>query len=90
MKLRKYAIWALILGIVLLLTGITPIVSLMTYTSQHGSIGIIGGADGPTAIFLTGRLLYDWPVIFILLGLSFIILATVCLLCISKRAKKGG
>ena len=80
MKLKRNAIWVLILGFVVLLMGIMPIVSLSIYAAQHGSVAIIGGADGPTAIFLTWRLLHDWPAFFILLGLSLIISAAFCLL----------
>lgn len=84
MNLKRNAIWVLILGIVVLLMGIMPIVSLSIYmyTAQPGSIGIIGGADGPTAIFLTERLLHEWPVtvMFILLGISLIVSAAFCLL----------
>ncbi len=43
------------------------------------SIGIIGGADGPTAIFVTGR--FPWEII---------LLAAVCITAIIwfKRRKK--
>lgn len=85
MKLKRYALWLLIFGIVLLLAGIVaPIAAAKIYTSQHGSIGIIGGADGPTARFLAWKLLNGWPVAFILLGLILIVSASVCLACFSR------
>lgn len=33
---------------------ILVVISLFTLAGQQGSAGIIGGADGPTAIFVTG------------------------------------
>lgn len=35
---------------------------LKTVTNLHGfaSVGVIGGADGPTAIFITGPQILDW------------------------------
>ena len=81
MRLKRSAMWTLILGFVILLVGImVPIIAVRLYTSQHGSIGIIGGADGPTAIFLTWKKLNGWPVNFGLLGLNLIVSAAFCLL----------
>lgn len=55
--MRKISTVALIIGVVMLLVGIfLPIIFMQIYTAQNGSIGIIGGADGPTAIYLTQRL----------------------------------
>jgi len=81
MKLKRYALGVLILGDVLLFTGIiTPIICAKIYITQHGAIGIIGGADGPTTYFLAWELLNGWPVVFGLLGVSLIISAAFCLL----------
>jgi hypothetical protein len=55
------------------------------YTSQHGAIGIIGGADGPTAIYLTSRLFSGMPIIFMLLGLGLIVSAVVLLIVLRKK-----
>lgn len=40
----------------------------MTDMGEAQSIGIIGGADGPTAIFITGR--FPWEIV--LLGIIFL------------------
>lgn len=40
------------------------------------SIGIIGGADGPTAIFITGTIIFKNPV--------FVLLCFVTVLCIAS------
>ena len=49
-----------IAGIVLLITGvissIVGAITLIEITNAAAHISIIGGADGPTAIFLAGRL----------------------------------
>jgi len=44
-------------GLVLLGVAIPPIVgAILKAQTAAGSVGIIGGADGPTAIFLRGLL----------------------------------
>ena len=35
------------------------------FSSKGASIGIIGGADGPTAIFVTGRFPWYLPVLIV-------------------------
>ena len=91
MKLRRSAICVLIFGSVLLLVGILMLlIPAKSFASQQGTIGIIGGADGPTARFLTWKLLNGWPVMLILLGLLFVVSATVYLVYVSKRVKKNG
>lgn len=88
MKLKRSAIILLILGAIIFLAGIlVPIISMKIYTAQHGAIGIIGGADGPTAIYLTSRLFSGMPLIFILLGLGLIVSAIVCLLIFKYKKK---
>lgn len=43
----------MISGLLLALTSVlVPIIKLSNYTAQNGSIGIIGGADAPTLLFL--------------------------------------
>ena len=43
-------------GLVLLGVAIPPIVGAIIKAQAAGSVGIIGGADGPTAIFLAGTI----------------------------------
>jgi Na+-transporting methylmalonyl-CoA/oxaloacetate decarboxylase beta subunit len=85
MKSKRNAIILLIIGAIIFLVGIVPIVSMKIYTSQHGAIGIIGGADGPTAIYLTSRLFSGMPIIFMLLGLGLIVSAVVLLIVLRKK-----
>jgi Na+-transporting methylmalonyl-CoA/oxaloacetate decarboxylase beta subunit len=86
MKSKRNAIILLIIGAIIFLAGIVvPIVSMRIYTSQHGAIGIIGGADGPTAIYLTSRLFSGTPIIFMLLGLGLVVSAVVLLIVLRKK-----
>jgi Na+-transporting methylmalonyl-CoA/oxaloacetate decarboxylase beta subunit len=86
MKSKRNAIILLIIGAIIFLAGIVvPIVSMRIYTSQHGAIGIIGGADGPTAIYLTSRLFSGMPIIFMLLGLGLVVSAVVLLIVLRKK-----
>lgn len=38
-------------------------------TGESESLGIIGGADGPTAIFITTKPGFDWEMMFFLIGM---------------------
>lgn len=51
------------------------------FSSEAASIGIIGGADGPTAIFVTGKpgAIPGWDVILVLLIFIGSIIAWLCL-----------
>ena len=78
----KRIIAILLLGSLLL--GLIPMVALATETTGNNSasIGIIGGADGPTAIFVTG----SWG------GLIAILAAVICsgiavVVALKKRKK---
>lgn len=86
MKSKRNAIILLIIGAIIFLAGIVvPIISMKIYTSQHGAIGIIGGADGPTAIYLTSQLFNGMPIIFMLLGLGLVVSAVVLLIVLRKK-----
>ena len=81
--MKKYKIYssiALISGLLLVLASVlVPIIKLSIYTSQNGSIGIIGGADGPTAIYLTFRLSGGRLPIALILGLTLFLCGGFCL-----------
>ncbi len=44
--------------------------SLEANLGQAGSVGIIGGADGPTAVFLTAKVGFDWNLLLMVLLLA--------------------
>ena len=86
--MKKFSIIAIIIGALLIISGIvTPWISLLLMPPTP-SVGIIGGADGPTAIFVTSNLwinsIYGRITI---LGVIALIVCVV-LLIISKFKKK--
>ena len=52
-------------------------------STASASIGIIGGADGPTAVFVTSKV--NWPYVCSLIG---VIAVTVLVIFIIRRNKK--
>ena len=78
-KFKIYSSIVLISGLLLALTSVlVPIIKLSNYTAQNGSIGIIGGADAPTLLFLLrysdGHLLFA-----LILGLTLFLCGGFCL-----------
>ena len=47
---------------------------------EHTTVCIIGGADGPTSIFLAGNLGGDLSISFILIGIAVLIIIVNCYL----------
>ena len=82
--MRKFKICssiALILGLLLALVSVLmPIIKINEFTAQNGSIGIIGGADGPTAIYLTSHLLDGNLLFTLILGLTLFLNGGFCLI----------
>ncbi len=85
-KRRKTALALAIVGVIAVaaaLAGIIPGI-LNTQSPPAGSVGIIGGADGPSATMLTGLLMLSSPFGYLLLGgIAFLIAAPI--LAFSKR-----
>ena len=81
--MKKYKIYssiALISGLLLVLAYVLVlIIKLSNYTAQNGSIGIIGGADGPTAIYVTSQLLGGRSLLLLILGLTLFFCGGFCL-----------
>ena len=78
-KFKIYSYIALISGLLLALASVlVPIIKLSNYTAQNGSVGIIGGADAPTLLFLLrysdGHLLFA-----LILGLTLFLCGGFCL-----------
>lgn len=59
---KKLPIIGIVLGVIIAVIGIA-----MKYKQAY-SISIIGGADGPTSIFLAGKLGGDFSLAFIIVG----------------------
>lgn len=89
MKLKKFLLLTLLAGMLLLIIAIiVPVVAVYIYTSQNGSIGIIGGADGPTNIYLTFNLMRGEGLCAIILGITLIVSSLFCLV-FSKTVKNN-
>lgn len=85
--MKKLAIIGLIVGLVLVVVGATvPLYALSFFGPSSEAIGIIGGADGPTAIFITYGI-FSWPRISILLGSLLAISFGIVLLILRKKGK---
>lgn len=67
--------------IVVILVGIIgvllTIVGIVTKAKKAMSIAIIGGADGPTSIFLAGKLGADFSIGLIVIGLILVVLTII-------------
>ena len=84
MKLKRYSLGALIAGVVLFVGSfVVPWVLAFRLSAGQGSVGIIGGADGPTAIFITGSLGGIVSTVLLIAG-------CICgIIAIAKVVKKG-
>ena len=80
-KFKIYSSVCLISGLLLVLASVlVPIIKFSNYTAQNGSIGIIGGADGPTAIYITSHLLGGRLILTLILGLTLFLCGGFCLI----------
>lgn len=79
-KFKIYSSISLISGLLIVLASVlVPIIKLSNHTAQNGSVGIIGGADAPTLLFLLkysdGHLLFT-----LILGLTLFLCGGFCLI----------
>ena len=73
---------SVLLGIIAVLIG-TVVVAITLLTRRAHSISIIGGADGPTSVFLAGKV--DPLSLIIGLGIGCLVLAVGAALIIKNR-----
>lgn len=57
------------------------IIGAAFYPSKSASVGIIGGADGPTAVFVTAKSGFEWDIFLMFL---LLIIGVVGFLCLRK------
>lgn len=79
---------AIVSGLWLGLYGVTQILGLWILSQVNAdaaSVGIIGGADGPTAIFVTYGVGIDWDLV---IGILLLVLGIVGFLRLRKCRKK--
>ena len=79
-KFKIYSSISLISGLLIVLASVlVPIIKLSNHTAQNGSVGIIGGTDAPTLLFLLkysdGHLLFT-----LILGLTLFLCGGFCLI----------
>ena len=81
MKLKKFSIIGLIVGALAILAGFgIPALTVMLSDLGGHSIGIIGGADGPTAIMITRRLFFgSFLGVLTSLGIPLVLISLFCL-----------
>ena len=53
--------------------------------NEDASIGIIGGADGPTAIFVTSNI--HWPSVYGLIGVIIVTILVALIIYLKKKKK---
>ena len=53
--------------------------------NEAASIGIIGGADGPTAIFVTSKI--HWPSVYGLIGVIIVTILVALIIYLNKKKK---
>ena len=89
MKLKWFSLLALFAGLLLVvICVIVPLILMQNYTSQNGAIGIIGGADGPTASYITFNLMKGRTLCSLVIGITLIISGLFCLV-FSKTIKNN-
>ena len=70
--------------IVFILTFVS-VICLGCCNTESDSIGIIGGADGPTAVFVTSNI--NWAEIFCVIGIITVAVFVVLILCRKRKNK---
>ena len=88
MKLKRNSLLVLILGLIVSFIGfIMPLIYWNSYISNNGAIGIIGGADTPTYVFMLSTLFDGLPFILVLFGVTLVVSSVFCLV-FSKTVEK--
>lgn len=80
MKLKRFSIAITAAGALLLIRHLVLPWILALGSVSQGSVGIIGGADGPTAQFLTLQLLAGWKGVGLCFGAALLLTGVFCLL----------
>jgi len=84
---KALSIISIIAGSLMLLSVVAPmIIGAILEAKATGAIGIIGGADGPTAIFVAGKLGAGSIIVEVLIG---VLLVGIGIWGIRKIKKQG-
>ena len=90
-KSKKFLIAAIVSGAAALAAAIwvwTPFLHLLP--PALSSVGVIGGADGPTAVVVSGGKTGVWAAVMVLLLPVLLAAAAVCCLVFWKKFRKKG
>ena len=80
---KTISVTVIIAGVVAMLCAVVPI--FVSAVSEASSVGIIGGADGPTAIMVSGDLSTSGVIVAVIVG---ILLVATGILVLKKAKKK--
>jgi len=88
--MKKAAVIALILGILMIITSVVlPILTIISSAEEanNAAVGIIGGADGPTAILVTSEIFFGLPAVILFLGIALVCASVVTFIVYKKKKK---
>ena len=71
---KMIAVLAIIVGALMVISGVAPmIIGVILEAQMSTAVGIIGGADGPTAVMVTGVTGTGHVIVEILVGILLIV-----------------
>ena len=73
------------LALALILIAVLTAVFVSAENENTGSVGIIGGADGPTAVFVTSTLVFGNPLIWALCFCGVLLIASAIGWIVTKK-----
>lgn len=85
MPKKIMAVIAIVAGVMVAISGLAPmIISALIKMQASTGVGIIGGADGPTAVFVTGVISTGNVILEIMIGILLIVAGIIAY----RRSKK--
>lgn len=73
------------LAVILSVSVFVVFSAVASINSHSGSVGIIGGADGPTAIYITSSLIFSTPIFWLLCIAVVGLIASAIVWAVVKR-----
>ena len=77
--MKKGSIWKIVLGSVAAFIGVI-LIALTFYTRQPHTYTVIGGADGPTALFLAGKVSLGSLAAGLIIGTVLFVAGVLCII----------
>ena len=85
--MKKGNIWKIIVGVAAIIGGIL-LIAITLYTRESHSYTIIGGADGPTSIFLAGKVGLGSMITAFIGGTVLFVSGVLCIIFRNKEKQK--